>query len=268
MILLLFLLPVKVYFSPNGGCKAAVVNEIKGAEKYFYGAIYVFTDREIAQELINAKKRGVDVRIVMDGKSASEISYSKHIFLKRNGVNVRLLFKKKRKNQKYSGIMHDKFAIIDGKVVLTGSFNWTPTAEKSNDENLVIINDNDIARIYKKRFSKLYNSARPVNLSQKIINGNNPREVKKHTGEYCIVEGKVYNYNISHSGNLFVDFGSKRSAFTFVMWNEGVRELKKRNFPFEKLLNGRVRVRGKIIDHPKYGLEITTEDPDAIEIIK
>jgi len=44
--------------------------------------------------------------------------------------------------------------------------------------------------------------------------------------------------------------------------------LKKRNFPFEKLLNGRVRVRGKIIDHPKYGLEITTEDPDAIEIIK
>jgi len=268
MIFLLFLLPVKVYFSPNGGCKAAVVREIRGAEKSFFGAIYVLTDREISQELINAQKRGVDVRIVMDGKSANEISYSKHIFLKRNGVNVRLLFKKKRKDKKYSGIMHDKFAIIDGKRVITGSFNWTPTAEKSNDENLLVINDNGIARIYEKRFLKIYSAARPVNLSQKIINGNNSREVKKHAGEYGIVEGRVYNYNISHSGNLFVDFGSKRSAFTFVMWNEGVRELKKRNFPFEKLLNGRVRVRGKIIDHPKYGLEITTEDPDAIEIIK
>ena len=55
-----------------------------------------------------------------------------------------------------SGLMHNKFAVIDGRTVLTGSFNWTITADTKNDENLLVITDKELAQKYVKQFNRLW----------------------------------------------------------------------------------------------------------------
>jgi phosphatidylserine/phosphatidylglycerophosphate/cardiolipin synthase-like enzyme len=137
----------KVYFSPNGGCQEAVGSEIGKAQKTIDIAMYSFTSREIAQTLIEAQERHVKIRIVLD-KGQKKEAYSKSRYLINKGFNV--------KYHLGSGLMHNKFAVIDGRVLLTGSFNWTASADKRNEENLLIITDNKAIEKYVKRFEYLW----------------------------------------------------------------------------------------------------------------
>src|SRR3989338_4561788 len=93
-----------VYFSPNGGCQDAIIREIDKAQNTIDIAMYYFTSREIAQELVKAKYRNVKVRIVLDS-SQEEEAYSKSRYLIDRDVEVRYYGG--------SGLMHNKFAIID-----------------------------------------------------------------------------------------------------------------------------------------------------------
>lgn len=65
-----------------------------------------------------------------------------------------------------SGLLHDKFAIIDNRVVLTGSFNWTITADKKNAENLLVIRDRDLAQEYTKQFKHIWNQSGEAQLKE------------------------------------------------------------------------------------------------------
>ena len=141
----------QVYFSPNGGCQNAVIAEIGKAQKTIDIAMYYLTSREIAQELVNAKDRNVKVRIVLD-KSQETQTYSKSRYLIKRGFEV--------KYHTGHGLMHNKFSIIDGKVLITGSFNWTPTANEKNEENLLIMTDKDLIADYEKRFEYLWKMGR------------------------------------------------------------------------------------------------------------
>ena len=137
----------KVLFSPNGGCQQAIVNEINGAVNSIDIAMYLLTSREISQALIDAKGRGVVIRIFLDQEQANT-EYSKSRYLAGGGIAVRYY--------RGEGIMHNKFAIIDNRVLITGSFNWTPTADRKNQENLLIINDKDLIKEYSNRFELLW----------------------------------------------------------------------------------------------------------------
>ena len=137
----------KVYFSPNGGCQNAVISEISKAQKSIDIAMYSFTSREIAQELVKAKDRKVKIRIVLDKGQKTE-EYSKSRYLIEKGFEV--------KYHSGDGLMHNKFAVIDGRVLLTGSFNWTASAEQRNEENLLIITDNGVIKKYAERFERLW----------------------------------------------------------------------------------------------------------------
>ncbi|MCX5681089.1 MAG: phospholipase D-like domain-containing protein [Candidatus Omnitrophica bacterium] len=110
-------------------------------------AMYYLTSPEVAQEIVNAKKRGVAVRIFLDksqrGQKSSQLEY-----FTSEGVAVRIYEK--------SGLMHNKFAVLDNKVLITGSFNWTLDAEKNNQENLLIITDKRLIEIYAKQFERLW----------------------------------------------------------------------------------------------------------------
>ena len=53
--------------------------------------------------------------------------------------------------------MHNKFCIVDDQITLTGSYNWTARADLENDENLLVIESKEIARIYKEQFNKFWN---------------------------------------------------------------------------------------------------------------
>jgi len=137
----------KVYFSPNGGCQEAVIREISKAQKSIDIAMYSFTSREIVQELVKAKEKKVKIRIVLDKGQKTE-EYSKSRYLISKGADVRFHLG--------TGLMHNKFALIDGRVVLTGSFNWTAAADQKNAENLLILTENGIAKKYVNQFERLW----------------------------------------------------------------------------------------------------------------
>jgi len=109
--------------------------------------MYVFTDKEIADSLIDAQKRGVKVRVYLD-RSQIESSYSVSRFLIQKGIKVRI------SSNNY--IMHNKFAIIDKRLLLTGSCNWTFSANNRNDENLLVIDNPEVIARYQQQFENLW----------------------------------------------------------------------------------------------------------------
>ena len=123
---------VTVYFSPRGGCEAAVVRQIDQAEHTIDMQAYGFTSSAIAQALVKAKSRGVNVRAVLDREATKENDVQA-VYLQDHGVP--------EWTDGEHPIAHNKVMIIDGKTVITGSFNFTRQAENSNAENLVILTE-------------------------------------------------------------------------------------------------------------------------------
>ena len=120
------------YFSPSGGCTEAVVSALDGAKKTVLVQAYSFTSAPIAKALVDAKKRGVDVQVILDKSQRGE-KYSSATFLANEGVPTYIDAAHK--------IAHNKVMIIDGQTVITGSFNFTKSAEDGNAENLLVINN-------------------------------------------------------------------------------------------------------------------------------
>jgi len=120
------------FFSPNGGCTQAVVEQLNGAKKQVLVQAYSFTSAPIAKALVDAKKRGVNVQVILDKSQRSE-RYTSATFLANEGVPTYIDAKHK--------IAHNKVMIIDGQTVITGSFNFTKSAEEGNAENLLVINN-------------------------------------------------------------------------------------------------------------------------------
>ena len=144
---------VQVYFSPNGGCTDALVATIGQARRYVLVQAYSFTSMPLAQALKRAHDRGVDVRVILD-KSQEHERYSDLAYLVRAGVPVQI--------DHAHPIAHNKVILIDGEIVCTGSFNLTKYAEEQNAENLLILRDPGLARIYEENWSRhAQHSGRP-----------------------------------------------------------------------------------------------------------
>ena len=144
-----------VYFTPSYAALDAIVEQINEAEETIDVAMYSFTSRPLARALLRAKKRGVKIRVILDKKaSGSSNRYSKYPFLKSNGISVRFAIPHTAWGRE--GLMHNKFAVIDKKTVITGSANWTASAFKINDENVIIIKRYEIANVYEKEFEYLW----------------------------------------------------------------------------------------------------------------
>ena len=121
---------VEVGFSPGGTAVKVVLDVIGEAKSSILMACYEFTDRDIAEALEAAAHRGVKVQIVADEKAA-RAKYSQVRILSATGIPVRL-------TTRYA-IMHNKFMVIDGVAVETGSFNYTDGAISHNKEYQPII---------------------------------------------------------------------------------------------------------------------------------
>ena len=135
---------IRVYFSPNGGCTDAILFEINRAKSEILLQAYSFTSQPIAQALIRAHKRGVKISAVLD-KSNRGRKYSAATFLKNMGIPVYI--------DANHAIAHNKIMIIDNRVVITGSFNFTKAAENKNAENILILDDlPDLTRAYQENF--------------------------------------------------------------------------------------------------------------------
>jgi phosphatidylserine/phosphatidylglycerophosphate/cardiolipin synthase-like enzyme len=137
--------PTQVYFSPNGGCTEAIINEISHAKSEIRIQAYSFTSAPIAKALVNAHKKGIHVEIILD-KSNKSKKYSAGDFTAHMGVTTYI-------DSKHA-IAHNKIMIIDKEIVITGSFNFTKAAEEKNAENLLIIRNNKLAEIFIDNWNK------------------------------------------------------------------------------------------------------------------
>lgn len=140
---------ITIFFSPQDkAITNGILPLIKNAKTYIYIPSFVITEKRITEELIKAKQRGVDVRIIADALNSST-QHSKSRELRTANILV--------KAENYAGKMHSKSIIIDDKYVIIGSMNFSNSGENRNDENLVIIVDSDIAKFYKEFFIYQWN---------------------------------------------------------------------------------------------------------------
>jgi phosphatidylserine/phosphatidylglycerophosphate/cardiolipin synthase-like enzyme len=140
-------------FSPNQGSLPLVLNAINSAQKSTHVAAYSFTSKPIAEALLAAKKRGIDVEVIADQKSNSG-KYSATTYLANNNVPVKL-------DGNYP-IFHHKFMVIDGVSLETGSFNYSAAATKNAENVLVLWNVPAIAVAYEKEWQQLWKEAQVI----------------------------------------------------------------------------------------------------------
>jgi phosphatidylserine/phosphatidylglycerophosphate/cardiolipin synthase-like enzyme len=131
--------PAQVYFSPSGGATVAIVKEISKAKSEILVQAYSFTSKEIAKALVDAHKRGVHTEIILDKSNKSQ-KYSAADFTRNMGIPTYI--------DAEHQIAHNKVMVIDKETVVTGSFNFTKAAEAKNAENLLILKNRDLAKIY------------------------------------------------------------------------------------------------------------------------
>jgi phosphatidylserine/phosphatidylglycerophosphate/cardiolipin synthase-like enzyme len=149
---------VQTCFSPQGKCATHILKEIVAAKQELLVAVYAFTSDELAGALVQAKKRGVTVHVIVDRDFDRANDNSKSKFLEGQKIPLRRLPGAAAKaGEKDAGLMHQKFAVIDRRVVFTGSYNWTHSAESRNDENLLMFRDaGPLAEEYRKAFLRLW----------------------------------------------------------------------------------------------------------------
>lgn len=142
---------IETYFTKkDGNLDKLLIKEINTAQKSLDVAIYSITKDNIATAIIEAKKKGLDVKVITD-KQESQSKYQKEILdkFKTNGIPIKI--------NSHAGLMHLKISIIDGKTVTGGSYNYTDSATRNNDENLIIMRDTNIVSEYVNEYNEMWN---------------------------------------------------------------------------------------------------------------
>lgn len=165
----------EVYFSRSDPVANVILREINSAKKSIYLLMYSFTDQDIANALIAAAKRGVDVRIAFDKSQGAEKNSLSDEMVQALGPQ-RAVYR----NGKGRGIMHEKMAIYDGLTVTLGSYNWTNNAKANNWENLIVLRDAKIAADCTAEFTRVWQSPEPKPPSAKTdANETKPKSKKR-----------------------------------------------------------------------------------------
>ena len=149
----------EVYFCPEDDCLGALVRVLGSAEESIHCAVYIITVQELADVLVDKRARGLDVGVVMEGDYTGS-KYSKYEYLRDNGVGV---VRKEgegsgEEGEEGWGQMHNKFCVVDGEVVITGSANWSGNGMWRNNENVLVVRDKGVAEKYDAEFRNLWES--------------------------------------------------------------------------------------------------------------
>lgn len=143
-----------IYFTPPVGGAGGIARQIDGAKKAIKVMAYGFTSINLAEALVRAKKRGVDVALIQDEKSSQNNREAIQKLLDA-GIEV-------RSDGKHA-IQHNKVMVIDQDVVITGSYNFTNSAETRNAENIMIVKSEYAARRYLDNWNSHWEHAIKVN---------------------------------------------------------------------------------------------------------
>ena len=150
---------VENYFCPEdctfkyGGGINKIINLVNNAEKSVKVASFSFTHEELADELLKADIKGVDVSVLIERRQRNVMN-SQYERLRDFGVDIKV------DGNKYN--MHNKFVIIDDKIVITGSPNYSWSGNNRNDENMVVIYNEGLAQKYVGEFNRLFSEGEVV----------------------------------------------------------------------------------------------------------
>lgn len=128
-----------------------IIEKLRNTEKSLDICMYLLTSSDISDILLMLLTRGVFIRIIVDSQMVDEAFGAKMLPLRKEYVPIRLI--------KTSFMMHNKFAVIDNKVVITGSANWTKQGFSGNYENIAILDHPKIARKYSEYFQLLWDTS-------------------------------------------------------------------------------------------------------------
>ena len=155
-----------------------LITAIKNSEKSFYGAFYDISSIKIAGELITAYNRGVDVKLVTENDNFSGEAIQKIL---ESGIPV--------VPDTGQGLMHNKFAVIDGSSIFTGSYNTTDNCTLKNNNNAIIIHSPELAEIFDSEFHEMFDSGIFGNLKEE---GAFSQLIKKHYVKLDDLAAEVY----------------------------------------------------------------------------
>lgn len=147
----------KAYFSPGDDCLNHILELIDGCENSLDICVFTISDDRIKNALLNAHVENVAIRVISDNdKLKDEGSDIKE--LSQRGIAVKI------DTTPYH--MHHKFMIVDGKTLLTGSYNWTRSAARFNQENVLSMQDANVISSFQEHFDELWEKC--VNLDEAV----------------------------------------------------------------------------------------------------
>jgi hypothetical protein len=201
----------------------ALINE---AEDYIYFAIYTFTLPTIADALVEAKKRGVDVKGIMDSEQ-SRNSYGAPITAALLNAGIPVVTERHATG---NGIMHIKLLVTE-QAYAFGSYNWTRSATTLNDEILEIGTDRALRQAYENILKKLLNAYRGNGAAAGAaalvsIGTIDYTEALKHVGQVASVRGTLVKTYTSASGTVFLNFceNYKTCSFSGVIFADDAKK--------------------------------------------
>ena len=139
---------IDVYFSPDDGVAAHILEILNAAEESIYFLAFSFTTDEFGEAIRAKAENGLTIAGVMEAQQVKSNIGTEYDFFKQAGLDVYL--------DGNEGQMHHKTMIVDGNIVITGSYNFSRSAETRNDENLVVFHNQKIADFYMKEFQRIY----------------------------------------------------------------------------------------------------------------
>jgi len=128
---------IEVAFAPDAGAEALVIKVIEEATRFLRLAGYSFTSPPVVRALLDAKKRGIDVKVLIDdqgNRGASSVA----------AINLVVGAGIPTKTISAYAIHHDKYIVADGRNIETGSFNYTQSAARRNSENVLVVWDDPV----------------------------------------------------------------------------------------------------------------------------
>mgnify|MGYP001562235506 CR=1 FL=1 len=232
-----------------------IIKLVDDAEKYAYFAVYYFTQKYIAEALMRAKRRGIEVRGITDRVATESANREVVSMLRSAGIPVGV-----QKHQ--DGIMHMKVLVTD-KAFASGSYNWTGAATEANDEVLEISTDEGVRKQYLEIVKRVLakNDVAEGKGAGKVLKIDYT-EAPDHIGEYAEVSGTVLKVYESGSGTVFLDYckSSAKCPFTVVIFASD-----KDKFSNLSKYQGEVTITG-IIRTYKGKAEIVVSGPDQIVV--
>ncbi len=147
-------MPVEIFLTRTDSVAEVIERLIEATAWSLGAALYRFTSPRLARALEDAGRRGVRIRVVLDRNKYEESSSTREL-LSGGRIPFRLLYGRRGAGSK----MHHKFAILDGSVALTGSYNWTLESEEQNFENLIILREPELVEAYRQEFEALWAEA-------------------------------------------------------------------------------------------------------------